>query len=276
MTLSPTIKMNDGRSIPQLGLGVWQASDDEATQAVQAALEAGYRHVDTAAIYNNESGVGRGIKASGVKRDALFITTKVWNDSQGHDAALRAMDQSLKRLGLDYVDLYLIHWPAPRKGLYAETWKALLKLKEQGLAKSIGVSNFTSEHLEKVIKETGVTPVLNQIELHPRFQQKALRAVHAAKGLLTESWSPLGQGRLLKDTTIAALAKKHGRTPAQIVIRWHIENGLVVIPKSVTPARIKENFDVFGFKLDAEDMLKIEALDSSGGRIGPDPMTAGF
>lgn len=276
MPQSPLLKLNDGRSIPQLGLGVWQASNDEAARAVQAALQAGYRHVDTAAIYNNESGVGQGIKAGGIKRDELFITTKVWNDSQGHDSALRAMDQSLRRLGLDYVDLYLIHWPAPRKGLYAETWKALVKLKEQGLAKSIGVSNFTAEHLDKVIKDTGVTPVLNQIELHPRFQQQALRAAHAAKGMLTESWSPLGQGQLLKDATIAAIARKHGRTPAQIIIRWHIENGLVVIPKSVNPARIKENFDVFGFALDAEDVAKIGWLDSGSGRIGPDPMTAAF
>lgn len=276
MSSQPSIKLNDGRSIPQLGLGVWQASNDEAALAVRTALQAGYRHVDTAAIYNNEDGVGEGIRAAGVKREEIFVTTKLWNDAQGSDSVLKACDQSLKRLGLEYVDLYLIHWPAPRKGLYLDSWRSLIRLRDEGRVRSIGVSNFTAEHLDRIIAETGVTPVLNQIELHPRFQQKALRKAHAARKVVTESWSPLGQGKLLKDPVIGAIAAKHKRTPAQVIIRWHLDSGLVVIPKSVTPNRIQENFDVFGFKLDAEDMAKIAALDANDGRIGPDPMTATF
>ncbi|KFA94196.1 aldo/keto reductase [Archangium violaceum] len=276
MSAQTSIQLNDGRSIPQVGLGVWQSSNEQAALAVRTALEAGYRHVDTAAIYDNEKGVGEGLRASGVKREEVFITTKLWNSAQGGDSALEAFDQSLKRLGLDYVDLYLIHWPAPRKGLYVESWKALKRLKEEGRARSIGVSNFTAEHLDRIIGETGIVPVLNQIELHPRFQQKALREAHARHNIVTQSWSPLGQGQLLSDPVIGQLAARHKRTPAQVVIRWHIDNGLVVIPKSVTPARIKENFDVFGFRLDAEDMARIAKLDSANGRIGPDPMTATF
>lgn len=276
MSAQTSIQLNDGRSIPQVGLGVWQASNEQAALAVRTALESGYRHVDTAAIYDNEKGVGEGLRASGVKREEVFITTKLWNSAQGGDSALVAFDQSLKRLGLDYVDLYLIHWPAPRKGLYVESWKALKRLKEEGRARSIGVSNFTAEHLDRIIGETGIVPVLNQIELHPRFQQKALREAHARHNIVTESWSPLGQGQLLSDPVIGQIAARHQRTPAQVVIRWHIDSGLVVIPKSVTPARIKENFDVFSFRLDAEDMAQIAKLDSANGRIGPDPMTANF
>ncbi|MFE8596333.1 aldo/keto reductase [Archangium violaceum] len=276
MSAQTSIQLNDGRSIPQVGLGVWQASNEQAALAVRTALEAGYRHVDTAAIYDNEKGVGEGLRASGVKREEVFITTKLWNNAQGGDSTLKAFDQSLERLGLDYVDLYLIHWPAPRKGLYVESWKALKRLKEEGRARSIGVSNFTAEHLDRIIGETGIVPVLNQIELHPRFQQKALREAHARHNIVTQSWSPLGQGQLLSDPVIGQLAARHKRTPAQVVIRWHIDSGLVVIPKSVTPARIKENLDVFSFRLDAEDMAQIEKLDSANGRIGPDPMTATF
>lgn len=276
MSSQLSIKLNDGHAIPQLGLGVWQASNDEAALAVRTALQAGYRHVDTAAIYNNEDGVGEGIRAAGVKREEIFVTTKLWNDAQGTDSVLKACEQSLKRLKLDYVDLYLIHWPAPRKGLYVDTWRSLIRLQKEGRARSIGVSNFTAEHLDRIIAETGVTPVLNQIELHPRFQQKALRDADSARKVVTESWSPLGQGQMLKDPVIGAIATKHKRTPAQVVIRWHLDSGLVVIPKSVTPSRIKENFDVFGFKLDTEDMAKIATLDTKDGRIGPDPMTATF
>lgn len=276
MTAQTSIPLNDGRSIPQVGLGVWQASNDEAALAVRTALQAGYRHVDTAAIYDNEKGVGEGLRSAGVKREEVFVTTKLWNGDQGGDSALKAFDQSLKRLGLDYVDLYLIHWPAPRKNLYVESWKALKRLKDEGRAKSIGVSNFTAEHLDRIIAETGVTPVLNQIELHPRFQQKSLREAHARRGIVTQSWSPLGQGKLLADPVIGRIAARHKRTVAQVIIRWHIDNGLVAIPKSVTPSRIKENFDVFGFKLDADDLAQIAGLDSAGGRIGPDPMTAAF
>lgn len=276
MTSQTFVKLNDGRSIPQVGLGVWLASNDEAALAVRTALQIGYRHVDTATIYNNEGGVGEGIRASGVRREEIFVTTKLWNDDQGADGTLKAFDQSLKRLKLDYVDLYLIHWPAPRKGLYVESWRSLIRLKEEGRAKSIGVSNFTAEHLDRIIGETGITPVLNQIELHPRFQQHALRGVHAKRGIVTQSWSPLGQGQLLKDPVIGAVAAKHQRSPAQVIIRWHVDNGLVAIPKSVTPWRIKENFDVFGFTLDAEDMARLAKLDAADGRLGPDPMTAAF
>jgi 2,5-diketo-D-gluconate reductase A len=274
MTNQTFVALNDGRSIPQVGLGVWQTPDDVAVTAVKAAIDAGYRHVDTAAVYRNEPGVGQGIRAADVAREELFITTKLWNSNQGFDGALTAFDKSLGRLGLDYVDLYLIHWPSPKKDLYVETWRAFVRLREEGRAKSIGVSNFAPEHLDRIIGETGVTPALNQIELHPRFQQTALRAAHAERGIATQSWSPLGQGRLLEDPVIGAVAAKHGRTPAQVVIRWHIDSGLIVIPKSVTPSRIVENFDVFGFALDADDMARIAALDSAGGRIGPDPLTA--
>ncbi len=276
MTKQLRVELGDGHAIPQVGLGVWQTPDDVAVTAVQAALDAGYRHVDTAAAYQNEKGVGAGLRASGVARDEVFITTKVWNENQGYDNALKAIEGSLKRLQLDQLDLCLIHWPAPHRGLYLDTWRALIKAQEAGQVRSIGVSNFEVEHLDRVIGETGVTPVLNQIELHPRFQQKALRAAHAERGIKTESWSPLGQGQLLSDSLIAGIAAKHGRTPAQVIIRWHLDSGLIVIPKSVTPSRIVENFDVFGFALDAEDMAAIAGLDQTDGRIGPNPMTATF
>jgi 2,5-diketo-D-gluconate reductase A len=272
----PTVTFHDGQSIPQLGLGVWQTPNDTAVTAVQAAIEAGYRHVDTAMIYDNEAGVGEGIRRSGIDRKEIFVTTKLWNSDQGFDSALKAGEQSLKRLGLHYVDLYLIHWPAPRRGLFVDSWRALIRLKEEGRARSIGVSNFPAELLERLIGETGVVPVLNQIELHPRFQQRALREVHAKHGMATESWSPLGQGKLLDDPAITAIAAKHRRTPAQVVIRWHLDNKLIVIPKSVTPSRIVENFQVFDFKLDADDLAAIGKLDSARGRIGPDPLTASF
>ena len=276
MTKQLRVELGDGHAIPQVGLGVWQTPDDVAVTAVQAALDAGYRHVDTAAAYQNEKGVGAGLRASGVARDEVFITTKVWNENQGYDNALKAIEGSLKRLQLDQLDLCLIHWPAPHRGLYLDTWRALIKAQEAGQVRSIGVSNFEVEHLDRVIGETGVTPVLNQIELHPRFQQTALRAAHAERGIKTESWSPLGQGQLLTDPIITGIAAKHGRTPAQVIIRWHLDSGLIVIPKSVTPSRIVENFDVFGFALDAEDMAAIAGLDQTDGRIGPNPMTATF
>ena len=276
MTDQPRVELSDGAAIPQLGLGVWQTPNDEAASVVGAALKTGYRHIDTAAAYQNEKGVGEGLLASGLARDEVFITTKVWNDHQGYDSALRAIEASLKRLQLEQIDLCLIHWPAPNRGLYLDTWRALIKAQEMGQVRSIGVSNFEVEHLDRIISETGVTPVLNQIELHPRFQQTALRTAHAERGIKTESWSPLGQGQLLSDPAIAALAAKHGRTAAQVIIRWHLDSGLIVIPKSVTPSRIAENFDVFGFALDAEDMAAIARLDQADGRIGPNPMTATF
>lgn len=276
MSAQTHITFNDGRSIPQVGLGVWRTPNETAVTAVQTALEAGYRHVDTAAIYGNEEGVGEGLKQSGVPREEVFVTTKLWNEDQGFDSTLRACEASLDRLGVAYVDLYLIHWPAPRKDRYLDTWKAFVRLKEEGRVRSIGVSNFEAEHLDRIIDATGVVPVLNQIELHPRFQQRALREIHAARGIATQSWSPLGQGQLLEDPVITGIAARHGRTPAQIIIRWHIDKGLIVIPKSVTPSRIRQNFDVFGFSLSADDVAAIDALDSADGRIGPNPMTAAF
>lgn len=274
--MTDTIQLNDGHEIPQLGLGVWQASDDEAAQAVEVALTSGYSHVDTAAIYKNETGVGRGIAASGMARADLFLTTKLWNDDQGFDSTLRAFEASLQRLGTDYVDLYLIHWPSPQRGAYVETWKAMMRLKDEGRAKSIGVSNFCPEHLERLQEETGVLPVLNQVELHPAFQQRSLKAVHGRMGIATEAWSPLGQGRMLENPAVAAIAKAQGRTPAQVLIRWHLQSGHVVIPKSVTPDRIRANAQVFDFALTAEEMAALDALDREDGRIGPDPMTAAF
>lgn len=276
MTDQTHIALNDGARIPQVGLGVWQTPNDEAAPAVKAALSAGYRHVDTAAVYENEEGVGEGIRQSGIDRSEIYLTTKLWNTEQGYDQTLKAFDASLKRLGTDYVDLYLIHWPSAHRGLFVDTWKAFVKLKEEGRAKSIGVSNFYPEHIEKIIAETGVTPVINQIELHPDFQQREARAFHEKHGIATQSWSPLGQGKLLGHSAIADIAAKLGRTPAQVIIRWHIDNGLVVIPKSVTPSRISENFKVFDFKLSAEDLATLNGLDDAGARIGPDPKTATF
>jgi 2,5-diketo-D-gluconate reductase A len=276
MSTQPHVTFNDGRTIPQIGLGVWQAPDDVAVAAVETALKTGYRHVDTAAAYRNESGVGEGMRASGIARGDIFLTTKVWNDDQGYSETLRAMDASLKRLGTDYVDLYLIHWPSAYRGKFIDTWKALIRLREEGKARSIGVSNFEGDYLEEIIKATGVAPALNQIQLHPRFQQQAMRAKHANLGVLTESWSPLGQGQVLADPVIAEIAARHGKSPAQVIIRWHLDSGLIVIPKSVTPSRIVENFNVFDFALSDEDKAAIAGLDSADGRIGSDPVTARF
>ncbi|MEU0569580.1 aldo/keto reductase [Nonomuraea sp. NPDC005983] len=264
----------DGVQIPQLGFGVWQVPDDEAEQAVKTAFQAGYRHVDTAQAYGNEAGVGRAVRDSGVPRRKLFITTKLWNAD--HDQAERAFEGSLSRLGLDYVDLYLIHWPVPEQDKYVEAWRALERIYRDGRAKAIGVSNFAVEHLTRLLNETDISPSLNQIELHPYFQQKQLRDFHEANGILTEAWSPLGQGReLLDDPALAVLAGKHAKTPAQIVLRWHVQLGHVAIPKSVTPSRIKENVQVFDFTLDVEDMAAIGAMNR-GLRIGPDPDTFNF
>lgn len=276
MTEQLYLSLHDGARIPQVGLGVWQTPDNEAAPAVKAALGAGYRHVDTAAVYENEQGVGEGIRQSGLPRSDIFLTTKLWNTDQGYEQTLKAFEASLKRLGTDYVDLYLIHWPSAHRGLFVDTWKALVTLKEEGRAKSIGVSNFYPEHIEKIVAETGVVPVINQIELHPDFQQRGTRAFHEKHKIATQSWSPLGQGKLLGHPVIAEIAQKLGRTPAQVIIRWHIENGLVVIPKSVTPSRIAENFKVFDFKLSAEDLDRLNGLDDAGARIGPDPKTATF
>ncbi|WSN29360.1 aldo/keto reductase [Streptomyces griseoaurantiacus] len=257
--------------MPQLGFGVWQVADDEAERAVSTALEAGYRSIDTAAIYGNEEGTGRAIASSGLPREELFVTTKLWNADQGHDSTLRAFDTSLKKLGLEYVDLYLIHWPMPDRGMFVDTYKAFEKLYEEGRAKAIGVSNFLPEHLTTLLEATSVVPAVNQIELHPQLQQQTAREVHAEHGIATEAWSPLGSGKGLLDVpAIVAIARKHGRTPAQVVLRWHLQLGNVVIPKSVTPSRIKENFDVFDFSLDEEDLGAISALDEDR-RLGSNP-----
>jgi 2,5-diketo-D-gluconate reductase A len=272
----PFLSLNDGVSIPQLGLGTWQTPDEKVADAVRAALDIGYRLIDTAAIYENESGVGTGLRAAGLPREQVFVTTKLWNDHQGFDSTLSAFDESLARLQLDYVDLYLIHWPAPRQERYLDSWRALIRLKEEKRARSIGVSNFLVPHLELIINETGVTPAVNQIELHPDFQQQALMAFHVLHGIRTQSWSPLGQGTLLQNKTIRAIAKKHQKTPAQILIRWHIERELLVIPKSVRAERIQENFSVFDFSLDAEDTTQLTLMDDVKGRIGPHPDTTEF
>jgi 2,5-diketo-D-gluconate reductase A len=271
MSAMPTIRLNDGNAMPQVGFGVWRVSNAEAGTTLAEAVKAGYRSIDTASIYGNEEGVGEAIRAVSLPREELFITTKVWNDRQGYDSTLRAFDESLARLKLDHVDLYLIHWPVAGSEAYRDTWRALIKLKQEGRAKSIGVSNFLVPHLQRLIDETGVTPAINQIELHPRFQQKELSAFHKANGIATECWSPLGQGKILRDETLAAIGRKYGKTPAQVILRWHIDNGFVVIPKSVTSSRIRENVDVFDFTLDADDRRAIEGLDSAAGRVGPDP-----
>lgn len=267
-----SVVLNDGTVIPKLGFGVFQVADEETFDTVTTALRAGYRHIDTAAAYGNEAEVGRAVKEFGLPREDVYITTKLWNSEQGYDSTLRAFDASMQRLGLDYLDLYLIHWPVARADRFVDTFRAFQALKSQGRVGSIGVSNFTRAHLERVIDETGETPSVNQIELHPGLVQAELRAFHTERGIATEAWSPLGQGAALKDPTVAQIATDTGRTPAQVIIRWHLQLGNVVIPKSVTPSRIQENFDVFSFELSPEQMQTISALDS-GTRTGPDPDT---
>jgi len=269
----PSVRLNDDRTIPQIGLGVWQVPDDVATDACLAAFEAGYRHIDTAALYGNEEGVGRAIKASGIPREELFITTKVWNTDQGRDKTIAAMEASLARLDLDYVDLYLIHWPTPDRGLYIETWETVLELQQRGSTISAGVSNFHPDHLRAVIAATGVTPVINQVELHPWLPQRAVRAADDELGIVTEAWSPLASGGLIDDAVLAGIGAKYGKTAAQVMVRWHLQIGNVVLPKSVTPARIVENIDVFDFELDADDLIAIEGLEDETRRTGPNPDT---
>lgn len=266
----PTVTLNNGVEIPQLGFGVFQIPDDETTAAVTAALETGYRHIDTAAIYGNETGVGRALTASGLPRDELFITTKVWNDDQGYDNTLRAFDTSLAALGLDYLDLYLIHWPTPARDLYPDTWRAIERLAEEGRIRAAGVSNFQRAHLQRLLDNSALVPAINQIELHPGLQQNELRAFHTEHDITTEAWSPLAQGAVLDDPAITTISERTGKSPAQVVLRWHLQLGNVVIPKSVTPSRIRENIDVFDFELSDADMSTIATADRNL-RTGPHP-----
>jgi len=266
-----TIKFHDGNHAPQLGFGVWQIENDIVASTIKTAVDVGYRLIDTAAIYGNESGVGEGIRQCGVDRSELFITTKVWNDRHGYDETMSAFEESMQKLGLEYLDLYLIHWPAPKIGLYVKTWEALIQLRSEGRVKSIGVCNFNIPHLQRLLDETGVLPVVNQIELNPRFQQPELREYHAEQGIVTESWSPLGQGVLWDNKVLNDIARKHQRTVAQVVLRWHTQLDCMVIPKSITPDRIRENFQIYDFTLDAEDMAAIATLHDPDARWGPDP-----
>jgi 2,5-diketo-D-gluconate reductase A len=270
MVFAPLVEMNDGRSIPVIGFGVWQVPDDVVVDATVKALEVGYRHIDTAYLYHNERGVGEALRRSELDRNDVFVTTKVWNTDHGYEQTLRAFDKSTGLLGIDEVDLYLIHWPTPARDVYLDSWRALIRLREEGRARSIGVSNFHDAHLRKIVDETGVIPAINQIELHPWLPQTELRDIDTRLGIKTEAWSPLGSGRLIDDPVIAEVSAKHGKSPAQVMVRWSIQLGNIVLPKSVTPERIEQNIDVFDFQLDDADMAAIATLES-GRRTGPNP-----
>jgi 2,5-diketo-D-gluconate reductase A len=268
----PTIELHDGVEIPQLGFGVFLIPPERTREVVEEALDAGYRHIDTAAAYRNERPVGEAISGSGIPREDLFVATKLWNSQQGYDSTLEALEKSLGRLGFDYVDLYLIHWPVPSEDRFVDTWRAFERIRDEGRARTIGVSNFRIEDLERLDTEGLGRPTVNQVELHPRLQQRELRGWHREHGIATEAWSPLARGDLLDDETIGAIATRHGKTAAQAILRWQIQIGNVVIPKSATPARIRENLELFDFELSEAEMGEIEALDA-GERIGPDPAT---
>ncbi|EGK08442.1 aldo/keto reductase family oxidoreductase [Desmospora sp. 8437] len=265
------VTLNNGLKMPQLGFGVWQVEDEKVTAAVAKALEVGYTSIDTAMIYKNETGVGKAIKESGIPREDLFVTTKVWNSDQGYEKTLKAYDESLKRLGIDYADLYLIHWPTPKYDEYVDTYKAMEKLYKDGRVKAIGVCNFEVEHLQRLLDECEIKPVLNQVECHPYLAQNELKEFCAEHDIFVEAWSPLDQGgEVLQDQEIQKIADSHGKTNAQVILRWHLQNNTIVIPKSVTPSRIEENFDVFDFELTAAEMKVIDALDRNA-RRGPHP-----
>lgn len=270
-TSASIVKLHDGYQIPSIGFGVFLIPNTEVKSAVSTALGCGYCHIDTASVYKNETGVGEAVRSSLIQRSDIFITTKIWNEDQGSTKTKDACFASLQRLGLDYLDLVLIHWPVPGRGLYVDTWRELIELKAQGLIKSIGVSNFNSEHLDTIIEKTGVIPVVNQVECHPWLQQISLRAYHTKLGIITESWSPLGRGKLLDEPIIKAIATRHKITAAQAIIAWHLAVGNIPIPKSVTPSRIKENYQATTIKLDPDDLVTIQQLDA-GIRIGPDPL----
>jgi 2,5-diketo-D-gluconate reductase A len=274
MTQVPNIRLNNGTEIPQFGFGVFQIPPAETAGAVREAFAAGYRHIDTAQMYGNEEGVGEAIKDSDLSRGEVFVTTKLNNDAHGYNSAISALDESLKKLQLDYVDLYLIHWPLPHQDRYVETWKGFEKLLADGRARSIGVSNFQPAHLDRLAKETDTVPAVNQIELHPLLTQTELRKYHAEHGIATEAWAPIAKGSILGDATLTGLAEKYGRTPAQVVLRWQVQVGNIVFPKSVNPARMRENINVFDFELTADDLAAVEALNT-GQRTGPDPDTFG-
>ncbi|HEY4202811.1 MAG TPA: aldo/keto reductase [Devosiaceae bacterium] len=276
MAKVPTITLNDGNVIPQLGLGVWQVDPAITAQVVSDGIKAGYRSIDTAEGYNNEQGVGKAIKSAGVPREELFITSKLRNGGHAYDDAMKSFEDTMDKLDIEVLDLFLIHWPVPSQGKYVEAWKALVKLQKDGRIKSIGVSNFNPDHLDRIIGETGVTPVVNQIELHPRWQQRKNRPYFAEHNIHVESWSPLGSGRELKNAAIGKVADKHGKSIAQTIIRWHLQEGFIVIPKSIHAQRMAENFAVFDFELDAADMEAIRKLDEATGRNGADPATASF
>ncbi len=271
-TTVPDVTLIGDVQIPQLGFGVFQIPPEETTEVTLQAFQTGYRHIDTASAYQNEAQVGQGFRASGLDRDDVFITTKCFNDDHGYNQAKDAFKESLGRLDLEFIDLYLIHWPVPSQDKYVETWQSFIELQQEGLVRSIGVSNFQAAHLRRIVDETGVTPSVNQIELHPRFQQDGLRREHADRGIVTEAWSPLAQGAVLDDPTITEIADAQGKTAGQVVLRWHVQLGNVVFPKSATPERIAENFDIFDFHLTDAEMESIQALDA-GERIGPDPDT---
>jgi 2,5-diketo-D-gluconate reductase A len=277
MAGQPMIALRDGNSLPQLGLGVWQVPPETTARVVSDGIEIGYRSIDTAEGYNNEEGVGQAIAEADVPRDELFITSKLRNGGHAYDDAMRSFDETMRKLRLEQLDLFLIHWPLPSQGKYVEAWKALVQLQQDGRIRSIGVSNFNQDHLERIIGETGATPVVNQIELHPSFQQRDKRDFLKQHDIKIESWSPLGSGRALDNPVLGGIAKKHGKTVAQVIIRWHLQEGLIVIPKSTHRARLEENFTVFDFELDSEDMQRVAGLDNpTGGRIGSDPAKASF
>lgn len=274
MSNIPQITLNDGNTIPQLGFGVWQVEDDEATPAVASALSVGYRLVDTAQGYENEEGVGRAISGSGLSRDQLFITSKLRNGAHDYDEALKAFDLSLEKLGLDYLDMFLIHWPVPKEDKYVDAWRAFVALKNQGRIRSIGVSNFLPEHLERIIEETGVVPAVNQLELHPKYQQRDVREHHARLNIAIECYSPLGSGSVLKDPILEEIARKYNKSVSQVILRWELDQGLIVIPKSTHAERIEQNFDVFSFTLEEDDRQRIDALDDpQNGKTGSHPKT---